>query len=81
MNIQQPRVYIHPDGRLDRKNAAIYVGCSGKTLADWATKGLGPPYLFVGGRVFYFQQDLDTWIRRAPCQSNSNRRNVTREAP
>ena len=56
------RVFVHPDGRMDRKNAAIYLGCAAKTLADWATKGTGPRYVMVGGRAFYFQDDLDSWI-------------------
>ena len=80
MELTQPQVFVHPDGRLDRKNAAIYIGCSAKTLADWATKGNGPPYLFVGGRVFYFRHDLDAWIRSVPCRSNSSGRTVSAQA-
>ena len=49
-----PRVFVHPDGRMDRKNAAIYLGFAPNTLADWATKAIGPHYAAVGGRVFYF---------------------------
>ena len=67
------RVFIHPDGRLDRKNTAIYVGCAPKTLADWATKGIGPKYLMVGGRCFYFKDDLDAWIALQGSSTNSNR--------
>ena len=37
-----PRIFTHPDGRMDRKSAAVYLGCAPKTLADWATKGVGP---------------------------------------
>ena len=56
------KLFIFPDGRMDRKNAALYVGCAAKTLADWATKGTGPEYRLVGGRVFYFKDALDRWI-------------------
>ncbi len=56
-------VFCHPDGRMDRKNSANYLGCAPKTMADWASKGIGPEYVFVGGRVFYFREDLDVWIR------------------
>jgi hypothetical protein len=51
---------------MDRKNTAIYLGCAPKTLADWAMKGIGPKYLMLGGRAFYFVQDLDAWIAEQP---------------
>jgi hypothetical protein len=63
-NSETARVYVHPDGRMDRKNAAKYLGFSPKTLADWAT--IGPRYVMVGGRVFYFQEDLDGWVGDQP---------------
>ena len=56
---ETPRVFLHPDGRMDRKNTAIYLGCAPKTLADWAMKGIGPKYVMLGGKAFYFVQDLD----------------------
>lgn len=61
-----PRLFIHPDGRMDRKNAARWLGCSPKTLADWAIKGIGPRYVLLGGRTFYFVEDLQAWIAAAP---------------
>lgn len=69
------RVFVHPDGRLDRKNAAIYLGFAPKTLADWATKAHGPRYAMVGGRVFYFKDDLDSWIGQQPRHCGSGGRN------
>jgi hypothetical protein len=63
---ETPRVFIHPDGRMDRKNAAIYLGCAPKTLADWAMKGLGPRYILLGGRTFYFLEDLQAWVSEQP---------------
>lgn len=71
--LETVRVFIFPDGRLDRKNAALYVGCAPKTLADWASKGVGPAYLMVGGRAFYFKDDLDGWIASRRAAPNSNR--------
>jgi hypothetical protein len=66
MNENFPTLFIHPDGRMDRKNAAIYLGFSPKTLADWAVKAVGPRYALVGGRVFYFKSDLDAWVSGKP---------------
>lgn len=74
--IAEPRLFIHPDGRMNRKNAAGYLGCSPKTLADWATKGIGPAYVMVGGRAFYFRADLDTWIKSKGVSPSSARPKV-----
>ncbi len=67
------KLFIFPDGRMDRKNAAQYLGCAPKTLADWATKGTGPEYRLVGGRVFYFKAALDVWIGAQSVSPSSNR--------
>ncbi len=55
------RVQMYPDGRLDTKNASIYVGLSEKTMAMMRSKGNGPKYI-KRGRVFYFKADLDEWL-------------------
>ncbi len=66
-------LFVFPDGRMDRKNAAQYLGCASKTLADWATKGTGPEYRLVGGRVFYFKSVLDAWIGAQSASPSSHR--------
>jgi predicted DNA-binding transcriptional regulator AlpA len=60
--MQSAQVQMFPDGRLDRPNAALYTGFSVKTLAMHATKGTGPKFQKIGGRVFYRKADLDEWI-------------------
>ena len=55
-------VVILPDGRMDRVNAARYLGLSPKTLAMYAVRGTGPKYV-KRGKVFYFRNDLDNWLR------------------
>ena len=57
----QTALQILPDGRLDTRNAARYLGCSPKTLAHMRCSGKGPSYL-KPGRVFYFRHDLDEWL-------------------
>jgi hypothetical protein len=59
------RVRVLPDGRLDRKNAALYLGRSPKTLAQWALQGKGPRSHDIGGRAFYYLQDCDEFITAA----------------
>jgi hypothetical protein len=61
--VDEVRVRMLPDGRMDRKNAAKYLGHAKKTLAQWVTQGKGPRLVKVGGRVFYFRDDLDEFIR------------------
>ena len=51
------RVRVLPDGRLGRKNAAIYLRRSPKTLAQWALHGKGPPLHDIGGYTFIAGRD------------------------
>ena len=62
-SVHQVRVRVLPDGRMTRRDAAAYLGLSEKTLAMWALEGRGPQAVKVGGRIFYFQADLDRFIR------------------
>jgi hypothetical protein len=57
-------IAILPDGRMTPADAAAYVGVKEGTLAQWRCKGIGPRFVKFG-RLFYFQVDLDDWIRRA----------------
>lgn len=54
-------VTVLPDGRMDAKNAASYLGLSPKTLAMMRCAGSGPKFV-KRGRVFYYRQDLDEWL-------------------
>jgi hypothetical protein len=76
---QMPRLFVHPDGRLDRKNAALYLGCAPKTLADWAMKGKGPKYVKLGGKIFYFTEDLKSWIAEQPRHQGTARSKAANE--
>jgi hypothetical protein len=62
-SIDGVRVRMLPDGRMDRENAARYVGRQPKTMAMWAMLGKGPRWVKVGGRIFYYRADLDAFIR------------------
>jgi hypothetical protein len=61
--IESVTVRILPDGRLSREHAARYLGLKDKTLAMWHLQGKGPKSIKVGGRRFYFQDELDRYIR------------------
>lgn len=73
-------INVYPDGRLDRRNAARYMGCPSKTLAIWASQGTGPPYCKLGKRVFYFKEDLDAWIQSHRATSTADYRAKQRQA-
>ncbi|MSR09706.1 MAG: DNA-binding protein [Gammaproteobacteria bacterium] len=60
-SLRFPEVYVLPDGRMDAKNAAIYLGLSPKTLAMKRCSGMGPRFI-KRGRVFYFREELDRWL-------------------
>jgi hypothetical protein len=72
-------VTVLPDGRMDTKNAARYVGLKEKTLAMMRSAGEGPRFV-KRGRVFYFQDDLDAWIQAgratSTAQAATNRRSA-----
>ncbi len=51
--IEHVRIVVFPDDRVDRKNAAVALGLSPKTLAEWRRVSKGPRAFNVGGRVFY----------------------------
>ncbi len=59
--VEQVKVIVLPDGRMDRKNAAAFLGREPKTLADWQSRGVGPRSVRVGGRVFYYLADLEAY--------------------
>jgi len=61
--MEQVNVRVLPDGRLPRKDAAAYLGLKPKTLAMWQLVGKGPSSVLVGGRRFYYLQDLDDFVR------------------
>ena len=63
VGVNQTRVRITPDGRMTRRDAAAYLGMAEKTLAQWSSEGRGPRMCRVGGRVFYFKDVLDAFIR------------------
>lgn len=71
-NLKVKEIIMFPDGRLDAKNAALYVGLSEKTLAMMRCEGCGPQFV-KRGRIFYFIDDLNEWIQSAKVQSTAQK--------
>lgn len=41
-----------------------------RTLANWRSRGEGPPYLKLGGCVRYDPLDLEAWIEAQRCATS-----------
>lgn len=68
---------MYPVGRLDAKNASIYLGLSEKTLAMMRCNGTGPKFV-KRGRIFYFREDLDGWLNAGGRFTSTARPNKRR---
>ena len=60
------RPKINPE-RMTTGEAAEYLGLTSSTLSHWRSihRENGPPYLKLGGKVFYSQSALDRWLERS----------------
>ncbi len=55
-----------PGGRMGVADAATYLGLSTSYMAQLRSKGDGPKYIQPAGpagKVFYYKDDLDEWLR------------------
>lgn len=60
--MEEVKIVVLPDGRVDRVNAARFIGLTPKTLAEYHRLGKGPASRKVGGRRFYQIEDLRTFV-------------------
>lgn len=62
---------------LTTEEAAIYLGLSPQTLANWRVRGLGPVYSRLGGtgrpRIVYLVEDLDAFLRSNRVQTSGSK--------
>lgn len=56
--------------KYDTKSAAVYLGVVANTLCNWRNKRRGPVYHKVGDRVFYYENDLDDFIKAGRIDPN-----------
>lgn len=59
--VEQIKISVLPDGRVDRKNASKALNRKPKTLAEWQRLGKGPRPFLVGGRVFYWWAEVQAF--------------------
>jgi hypothetical protein len=72
------QVLVLPDGRMDRRNAAAYLGYAEKTLAQWASLGIGPSYI-KRGRIWYRKEELDAWTNNRLVNTNGEKPMATHD--
>ena len=49
------------------KEAAAYLRISEDTLRHWRSKGLGPKYIKINGRILYRLRDLERFLDLNEC--------------
>ena len=60
---QPEGVQIDPLGRLDTRNAAKMLGRTPGTVSNWRVQGIGPKHFVVGGRCFYWADEVMAYGR------------------
>lgn len=62
---------INPE-RMTTEQAAEFLGVSKGTLDQWRSQGRegSPPYMKIGGRVFYRQSTLEKWLDKNTVEQN-----------
>lgn len=61
------KLYLSPSDLVERYNRKITV----RTLANWRSMGISPPFTKVGGRILYPLAELLEWERRRTVDSTS----------
>ncbi len=63
--LNRPSSTLEWPDRMDRNQAAIYLGTTRKTLEFWASTGKQKiPCFKLGRKVVYSRADLDAWLEK-----------------
>ena len=71
------KIRVHPDGRMDRRNTAIYLDKTPQTLANWAVEGKGPQPVYISGAPYYFLATCDAWIAAEIAKGSKSKKRAT----
>lgn len=50
---------------------------SARTLANWRSAGIGPPFVKIGGAIVYRRCDVEAWENRNTVTSTSQYGNIS----
>ncbi len=71
------KLEILADGLMTCEQASTYLGLALITLAKKRCDGTGPKFS-KRGRLLYYREDLDEWLRAGKVRSNAEARTLTR---
>lgn len=67
MMMEERKLFLTPCEVVARYEGRINV----RTLANWRSAGVSPPFTKVGGRILYPLTDLEEWERKRTVGSTS----------
>jgi hypothetical protein len=62
------KLFLTPSELVQRYNGKVTV----RTLANWRSAGISPPFTKVGGRILYRLDEIETWERKRTVVSTSD---------
>lgn len=62
--------FLTPTDLVERYKGKITV----RTLANWRSQGISPPFTKVGGRILYEKRALEEWERRRTVEGTAKYR-------
>lgn len=63
----EDKLFLTPSELVDRYNGTV----STRTLANWRSAGISPPFTKVGGRILYPIRELIEWENKRTVASTS----------
>jgi len=66
--VSEGKLFLSPQELAERYNGKVTV----RTLANWRSSGISPPFTKVGGRIFYRLQDIEEWEKTRTVKSTSD---------
>ena len=67
MSAEGGKLFLTPTELVERYNGKVTI----RTLANWRSAGISPPFTKVGGRILYPLNQLIEWERRRTVESTS----------
>jgi hypothetical protein len=67
MSADGVKLFLTPAELVERYNGKVTI----RTLANWRSAGISPPFTKVGGRILYPLNQLIEWEKRRTVESTS----------
>lgn len=65
--ISSERIFLTPNEVAQRYHGKVSV----RTLANWRSSGVSPPFSKIGGRILYPLKELEEWEQNRTVRSTS----------